>query len=65
MDFYIVLTLVTGAIAALGVLLFLSTRQIGFLIGIGLLYYRSLFGAWSIVGAQMGGDSDKQTTMKP
>jgi hypothetical protein len=60
MDFYVVLTLVTFAIAVLAVVLAVITRQMGFLVGIGLLYYWSLYGAWSIVGAQMGGNSDKQ-----
>ena len=60
MDFYVVLTLATAAIVALAALLSVITRQISVLAGIGLLYYWSLYGAWSIIGAHLGGESDKQ-----
>jgi hypothetical protein len=60
MEFYLILTLTTSAIAALAALLYLKTRHIGFPVGVALLYYWSLYGAWSIVMAQMSGESGKQ-----
>ena len=60
MEFYLVLGLVTAAIAALATLLYLQTRHVGFPIGIGLLYYWSLYGAWSVVTDRIGGDSGKK-----
>jgi hypothetical protein len=60
MEFYFALGLVTAAIAALAGLLFLKTRHLGFPVGIALLYYWSLYGAWSIVTDRIGGDSEKK-----
>ncbi len=60
MEFYLLLIMVTAAIAALAGVLFLRTRHVGFPIGIGLLYYWSLYGAWWIVTDRLGGDSGKR-----
>jgi hypothetical protein len=60
MDFYVVLAATTAAIAALGVLLWLRTGHIGFPVGIGLLYYWSLYGAWSVISDRTGGESGKR-----
>jgi hypothetical protein len=60
MEYYIFLTLMTAAIAGLAGLLYGRTRHLGFPVGIALLYYWSLYGAWSIVSGQLSGDSAKQ-----
>ena len=60
MEFYLLLVLMTAAIAALAGLLLLKTRHVGFPVGIGLLYYWSLYGAWSVVMDRTGGDSGKR-----
>ena len=60
MEFYIVLSSVTVVIAALAALLLMRTRHAGFPIGIGLFYYWSLYGAWSIVADRLGGDSGQR-----
>jgi hypothetical protein len=57
MGFYAFLTVATAAITALAWLIWRKTRNPGFLIGIAALYYWSLYGAWSIVTDQLGGDS--------
>jgi hypothetical protein len=59
-DFYFVLAAVTAAIAALALLLWLRTGHIGFPLGIGLFYYWSLYGAWSVIADRTGGDSGKR-----
>jgi hypothetical protein len=60
MEFYVALGLATAAITALAAVLFLKTRHVGFPVGVGLLYYWSLYGAWSIVTDKLGGDSGKR-----
>jgi hypothetical protein len=57
MEWYFILTFSTAAIAAVAAALFLRTRHVGFPVGIALLYYWSLYGAWSIIGASAGGGS--------
>lgn len=59
MEFYFVLGAATAAITALTALLFLKTRHIGFPAGFGLLYYWSLYGAWSVFAERTGGDGGK------
>jgi hypothetical protein len=59
-EFYLLLTSATVAICILAWIVWSRTRHISFPLGIGLLYYWSLFGAWSIVGDRLGGDSGKR-----
>jgi hypothetical protein len=59
MEFYFVLGAATAAITALTALLLLRTRHIGFVVGFGLLYYWSLYGAWSVFAERTGGDGGK------
>ena len=60
MEYYLLLTLETTVIAALALLLWLRTGHVGFPVGIGLLYFWSLHGAWSIITDQLGGESGKR-----
>jgi hypothetical protein len=57
MEFYALLTALTLAIGGLALLLWRKTKSIAILLGIGFLYYWSLFGAWSLVCDLRGGDS--------
>ncbi|HEY2827403.1 MAG TPA: hypothetical protein VGJ04_07360, partial [Pirellulales bacterium] len=57
MEFYTLLTVLTVVIGALALLLWRQTRSIAIVMGIGFLYYWSLFGAWSLVYDLRGGDS--------
>ena len=56
-EFYVLLSFLTFVIFALGLAIWRKTREIGFPLGIGFLYYWSLFGAWSIITDRLGGDS--------
>ena len=49
MEYYLLLTLETTVIAALALRIWLRTGHVGFPVGIGLLYFWSLHGAWSII----------------
>ena len=60
MEFYFVLAAATAGIAALAAVLWLRTRHVGFPIGIGLFYYWSLYGAWSVIIDRTGGESGKR-----
>ena len=60
MDFYLLLTGVTTVILLLAWLVWSRTRHLSFPLGIGLIYYWSLFGAWSIVQDRLGGASGKR-----
>jgi len=57
MSYLVVLAAFSLAIAFLGWRIWKKTRQISFLIGIALLYYWSLYGAWSVITDKLGGDS--------
>jgi hypothetical protein len=57
MQYYIVLTIATGIIALVGVLLWLKTKSLIFPFGLAFIYYLSLYGAWFIVFDKSGGDS--------
>ena len=57
MEFYALLAVLTLAIGGLALLLWRQTHSIAILMGIGFLYYWSLFGAWSLVYDLSGGDS--------
>jgi hypothetical protein len=57
MEFYALLATLTLAIGGLALLLWRRTKSIAILMGIGFLYYWSLFGAWSLVCDLRGGDS--------
>jgi hypothetical protein len=59
-DFYLLLTGVTIVILLLAWLVWSRTRHLSFPLGIGLIYYWSLFGAWSIVQDRLGGESGKR-----
>lgn len=59
MEYYALLTSVTTIIAALAVVLYLRTRDLGIVIGTAAMYYWSLFGAWYIVLDKTGGSSGK------
>lgn len=60
MEFYLLLTTATGAIVLLAWLVWSRTHHLSFPLGIGLIYYWSLFGAWSIVQDRLGGESGKR-----
>ncbi|MBI3502706.1 MAG: oligosaccharide repeat unit polymerase [Bacteroidetes bacterium] len=53
MDFYLLLTLSTIIIFLLGFFIFIRTKSLAFPIGILLLYFFSLYGAWFIVYDKM------------
>ena len=57
MEFYVLLAFLTLAIFALTLAVWRKTRELAFPLGIGFLYYWSLFGAWSIVTDKLGGQS--------
>jgi len=57
MEFNALLTVSTTVITTLAWTIWSRTKSISFLIGIGFLYYWSLFGAWFIVADKLGGDS--------
>jgi hypothetical protein len=59
MQYYFVLAIATVIVVVLGLLLWLKTRNLAFPIGLGLIYYLSLFGGWFIVYDKSGGDSGK------
>lgn len=59
MAYFVLLGVCTAVIAAFAFLLWLRTRNIEFPIGIGLAYYFSLHGAWSIITDRIGEDSGK------
>jgi hypothetical protein len=60
MDFFAMLAVATTVIAALTVALYRKRRDMGFLVGMGALYYWTLYGAWYIVIDKTGGFSGKQ-----
>lgn len=57
MEFYLLLVCLTLPICVLALRIWRKTREPAFLLGIGFLYYWSLFGAWSIVTDKLGGES--------
>jgi hypothetical protein len=54
LEFYAVLTGATALILVMTVWIWLKTRQIGFVIGSGFLYYWSLYGAWNVIARGAG-----------
>ncbi len=59
MEFFVLLTGATVAIAVLAGAVYRRCRDVGTLVGIAALYYWSLFGAWYIVIDKTGGFSGK------
>ena len=59
MEFFALLGLATTVIVVLAAALYRKRRDAGTLVGIGALYYWSLFGAWYIVIDKTGGFSGK------
>lgn len=59
MEFFAILGAATAAIAALTLALYRKRRDVGFLVGVGALYYWTLYGAWYIVIDKTGGFSGK------
>jgi hypothetical protein len=59
MEFFSLLAVATAVIAVLTLSLYRKRKDIGFLVGIGALYYWTLYGAWYIVIDKMGGFSGK------
>ncbi len=59
MEYFALLSIATIVIVVLAVALYLRRRDAGTLVGIGVLYYWSLFGAWYIVIDKTGGFSGK------
>ena len=59
MSFYVLLTISTTLIVALAAWIWFRTRSVSFPLGLALIYYLSLYGAWSVVMDKMGGDSGK------
>ncbi len=57
MGYYLFLSGITVAIALMAWAVWLKSKHIGYLVGIGILYYWSLTGAWFIVFDLRGGDS--------
>lgn len=54
MQFYLILATVTFVIAALAVAITWKTRQIAFLLGVGFLYYWSIYGGWLVTNERTG-----------
>jgi hypothetical protein len=59
MEFFSILAVATVVIAVLTLALYRKRREVGFLVGIGALYYWTLYGAWYIVIDKTGGFSGK------
>ena len=59
MEYYLLLIGLTLVIATLALLLYSVQRDIGILVGLGALYYWSLYGAWYVVIDKTGGYSGK------
>jgi hypothetical protein len=59
MEYFFLLTALTLVIATLATLLLHEQRDLGILVGIGALYYWSLYGAWFVVIDKTGGYSGK------
>jgi len=59
MEFYSLLAVATAIIAVLTLALYRKRKDVGFLIGMGALYYWTLYGAWYIVIDKTGGFSGK------
>jgi hypothetical protein len=59
MEYFAILAVATVVIVVLTFALFRKRRDIGFLVGIGALYYWTLYGAWYIVIDKTGGFSGK------
>jgi hypothetical protein len=59
MEYFALLAIATLVIVVLAVALYVRRRDAGTLVGIGVLYYWSLFGAWYIVIDKTGGFSGK------
>jgi len=59
MEFFSILAVATTVIAVLTLALYRKRNDIGFLIGMGALYYWTLYGAWYIVIDKTGGFSGK------
>jgi len=58
--FYLLLTVLTGAIVLAAIALWHKTRNFGFLLGVAALYFWSIQGAWAIVLDRLGGESGKR-----
>jgi hypothetical protein len=59
MEYYEVLTCATVVIVTLAMALWVRTRNVSILLGIGVLYYWSLYGAWSLITDKLGGSSGR------
>lgn len=59
MSFYFLLSLGTGIIVVLAVLIWRNTHSLSITIGIAMMYYWSVFGAWSIVADRLNGVAGK------
>lgn len=59
MRYYIVLAIVSAVLAGFALLLWRKTRNLAFPIGLGLMYYLTLYGGWFVVYDKRGGDSGK------
>ncbi len=59
MEYYEVLTCATLVIAALAMALWVRTRDFSVILGIAVLYYWSLYGAWFLITDKLGGSSGR------
>src|SRR5271163_2995337 len=59
MEFFALLAVATAVIAVLAFAIYRKRGDLGFLVGIGALYYWTLYGAWYIVIDKTGGFSGK------
>lgn len=59
MPYYVLLTISTTLIVALAGWIWFRARNVSFPLGLALIYYLSLYGAWSVVTDKLGGDSGK------
>lgn len=59
MSFYLLLTIGTVVVVSLAVLIWRKTHSISIPIGIAMMYYWSVFGAWSIVADRLNGEAGK------
>ena len=60
MYFYLLLTVLTLLIVLAGLALWYKTKNYGFVVGMGALYFWSIYGAWAIVYDRLGGESGKR-----
>lgn len=62
MQFYLLLALLTVVIFVMTIAVWLRTRTAAFVVGLGFIYYWTLFGAWRVVRERMNDSGDHPFT---